>query len=116
MADDYRMNHFITRDFRQCCFDGQLGEYMSRQLRAVPKLYVSLLQEYTINDEVSNQDLPSSWTCNVKDMRRWKSSGQFGRRTNVQQFGYVMLQCTSTRITGSDVSSNVCLAHGINKQ
>ncbi|KAL7543107.1 hypothetical protein ACHAXR_012674 [Thalassiosira sp. AJA248-18] len=69
--DDSRMDDFITRAFRQCCSDGQLGEYVLRQLRAVPRLYVSLLQEYVIDDnEVSYEDLPSSWTCNVKDRKR----------------------------------------------
>jgi len=83
MADDSRRNHFITRAFGQCCEDGQLGEYVLRQLRAVPKLYVTLLQEYIVDDEVSYQDLPSSWTCNVKDRKRWKSDEQFGKRKNV---------------------------------
>eukprot|EP00571_Detonula_confervacea_P002530 CAMPEP_0172318850 /NCGR_PEP_ID=MMETSP1058-20130122/36021_1 /TAXON_ID=83371 /ORGANISM="Detonula confervacea, Strain CCMP 353" /LENGTH=831 /DNA_ID=CAMNT_0013033769 /DNA_START=163 /DNA_END=2655 /DNA_ORIENTATION=- len=62
MTDDSLKNHFITRAFGQCCSDGQLGEYVVRQLRPIPELYVSLLQAYIIdNDEVSYQDLPSSW-------------------------------------------------------
>ena len=74
MPDDSRRNHFITRAFRQCCSDGQLGEYVLRQLRAVPPLYTSLLQSYIKNEngnsnvgEVVYEDLPTSWTCNVKE-------------------------------------------------
>ena len=72
MPDDSRRNHFITRAFRQCCSDGQLGEYVVRQIRAVPNLYVSLLQAHINHDdgEVVYNDLPSSWTCNVKDRTR----------------------------------------------
>ena len=51
---------------------------MLRQFRAVPKLHV------IIDDEVSYQDLPSSWACNVKDRKRWKSDGQFDRKENVR--------------------------------
>jgi len=82
MDDDYRRDDLITSAFRQCCSDGQLGEYVLRQLRAVPELYVSLLQAYIIDGEVLYQDLPSSWKCNVKDTKRKKGEAQFGRKKN----------------------------------
>ena len=78
MTDDSRRNHFTTRAFRQCCCDEELGEYGLRQLCDVAKLHV------IIDDKVSYQYLPSSWTCNVKDRKRWKSDGQFGRKENVR--------------------------------
>lgn len=72
MPPDSHSNHFITRAFKQCCSDGQLGEYVLRQLRPVPNLYLSLLQSYIPDgeDEVNYDDLPVSWTCNVKDKQR----------------------------------------------
>ena len=83
MADDSRRKHFTTCTFGQCYEDGQLGEYLVWQLRTVPKLYVSLLQEYIVDDKVSYEDLPSSWACDMKDRKRWTSDEQFGRRKHV---------------------------------
>ena len=77
--------HFITRAFKQCCADGQLGEYALKQIRAVPKLYESLLQAYIGDDgEVSYEDLPSSWTCNVKE-RVSRTNNNSARRRNVRR-------------------------------
>ena len=85
MPDDSRRNHFITRAFKQCCADGQLGEYALKQIRAVPKLYDSLLQAYIGDDgEVLYEDLPSSWTRNVKDTVR-RTNNNSARRRNVRR-------------------------------
>jgi len=88
MPEDSRRNHFITRAFKQCCSDGQVGEYVLKQLRAVPKLYATLLQAYIVDGgEVSYRDLPESWTCNVKDKRRkWKSDEPVGKRRNERSY------------------------------
>eukprot|EP00970_Alexandrium_tamarense_P001585 scaffold181_cov236-Alexandrium_tamarense.AAC.1 len=68
--DDDRRRDLIKRTFRQCCSDGQVGEYVLSQLRAIPELYVSLLQPHIIDGEASYYDLPNKWTRNVKDRRR----------------------------------------------
>ncbi|KAL7549824.1 hypothetical protein ACHAWF_013097 [Thalassiosira exigua] len=70
--EDPQREDLMAQAFHQCCSDGQLGEYVLRQLRAVPALYKSLLGEYLKDgcDEVSCRDLPPSWTGNVKDRRR----------------------------------------------
>ena len=71
IPDESERDKYITRVFRQCCDDGQLGYYVLRQLRAVPSLYKSLLQGYIdeYGDEVVYQELPKRWTCNVKEGR-----------------------------------------------
>jgi len=43
IPDESERDECITRVFRKCCDDGQLGDYVLRQLRAVPSLYKSLL-------------------------------------------------------------------------
>ena len=67
ISDETERDKYITRVFRQCCSDGQVGDYVLRQLRAVPSLYKSLLQEYIdeYGGEVVYQELPKRWTCNV---------------------------------------------------
>mmetsp|Transcript_8266 Transcript_8266/g.17621 ORF Transcript_8266/g.17621 Transcript_8266/m.17621 type:complete len:1037 (+) Transcript_8266:113-3223(+) len=71
IADDLnRRDDLITNTFRQCCLDGQVGEYVLKQLRALPKLYISLLEPYIIDGEVQMQDLPTKWTRNVRDRKR----------------------------------------------
>jgi len=65
--DDVRRDELISGAFRRCRSDGQVGEYVLRQLRAVPELYASLLRAYIIDGEVSYRDLPSSWKRNVKE-------------------------------------------------
>jgi len=74
ISDESERDEHITRVFRQCCNDGQVGDYVLKQLRAVPSLYKSLLQEYIDeyggDGEVVFQELPKSWTCNVKEGRR----------------------------------------------
>lgn len=73
ISDESERDKYITRVFRQCCNDGQVGDYVLRQLRAVPSLYKSLLQEYIdeygYGDDVVYQELPKRWTCNVKEGR-----------------------------------------------
>ena len=70
-TDDARRNHFITRAFRQCCADGMVGEYVLKQLRAVPDVYMTLLQSYNVDGEVSIEELslPKKWYRNVRDRR-----------------------------------------------
>ena len=87
MRDDARRNRFISYAFWQCCSDGQLGEYVLLQLRAVPELYVALLQDYITreDEEVTYQDLPSNWTMKVRDRRKQrKGSTRARRRKNVR--------------------------------
>uniref|UniRef100_A0A7S1CV07 Pentacotripeptide-repeat region of PRORP domain-containing protein n=1 Tax=Skeletonema marinoi TaxID=267567 RepID=A0A7S1CV07_9STRA len=70
--DDARRNHFITRAFRQCCSDGMVGEYVLKQLRAVPDVYTSMLQSYIVDVNVPIEDLslPKKWSRNVRDRRQ----------------------------------------------
>ena len=85
--DDPRRDHFISRAFRQCCSDGQLGEYVVRQLRPMAQLYKTLLKAY-IKDEgggdVRYQDLPAHWRCNVNDRSKPRSlsMSHLGHKTN----------------------------------
>ena len=67
--NDGRRNHFITRAFRQCCSDGMVGEYVLKQLRAVPDVYMTVLQSYVEDGDVPIGDLilPKKWSRNVKD-------------------------------------------------
>lgn len=67
--NDSRRDHYITRAFKQCCLDGQLSEFVLRQLHPMPRLYNLLLKEY-INDDTDDvryTDLPSNWSVKVKD-------------------------------------------------
>ena len=57
--NDSRRNHFITRAFKQCCADGQVGEYVLKQIRADYKLYPALLQAYIVDGEVDHEDVSS---------------------------------------------------------
>lgn len=65
--DDPRREELITTAFHDCCADGQLGEYVLRQLRPISGLYASLLEPY-IND------IPSEWTRNVREKTRSRYS------------------------------------------
>eukprot|EP00804_Cyclotella_cryptica_P010160 CCRYP_020797-RA/>CCRYP_020797-RA protein AED:0.02 eAED:0.02 QI:63/1/1/1/1/1/4/190/880 len=58
--DDPRRNHFITRAFKQCCADGQVGIYVLKQIRADPKLFVALLQAYIVDGDVQYHDVSST--------------------------------------------------------
>lgn len=69
-VDDSRRNHFITRAFKQCCSDGQVGVYVLKQIRADHKIFNALLQAYIVDGEVEYEDLPSEWTRNVRERRR----------------------------------------------
>ncbi len=85
--DDPRRDHFISRTFRQCCSDGQLGEYVVRQLRPMTRLYTSLLKAYITEEGGGNvryQDLPAHWRCNVKDWAKPRSLplSHLGHKTN----------------------------------
>ncbi|KAL9187359.1 hypothetical protein ACHAXT_001462 [Thalassiosira profunda] len=82
--DDPRRKDLISQAFRQCCSDGQLGEYVLKQLRAVPDLYVPLLQAYIIDGEVSYRDLPHSWTCSVQEKKGRRGAKQSGRKRGVR--------------------------------
>jgi hypothetical protein len=55
--DDSRRTHFITQAFKQCCADGQVGEYVLKQIRADSRLYLSLLQAYLVDGEVEHNDV-----------------------------------------------------------
>ena len=61
MEDDSRRTNTISCAFDQCCVDGQLGIYMFKQIRADPKLYVSLLHDYLVDGEVEFNDVRSYW-------------------------------------------------------
>ena len=67
--NDSRRDNYITRAFKQCCLDGQLSEFVLRQLHPMPRLYNLLLKEYINddNDDVRYTDLPSNWSAKVKD-------------------------------------------------
>jgi pentatricopeptide repeat protein len=85
--DDPRRDHFISRAFRQCCSDGQLGEYVVRQLRPMARLYTTLLKAYITDEEggdVRYQDLPAHWRCNVNDRSKPRSlsMSHLGHKTN----------------------------------
>lgn len=68
--DDARRTHFITRAFKQCCADGQVGVYVMKQIRADHKICNALLQTYIVDGDVEYDDLPSEWTRNVRERRR----------------------------------------------
>jgi hypothetical protein len=73
--DDPRREELITTAFQDCCDDGQLGDYVLRQLRPISGLYTSLLGPYIQNEdgEVRYHDLPSEWKRNVKEKTRPRS-------------------------------------------
>jgi pentatricopeptide repeat protein len=74
--DDPRRDDYITRAFLQCCSDGQLGEYVLRQLRPMTRLHTSLLEAYITQEgggEVRYLDLPANWRCNVKERVKHRS-------------------------------------------
>ena len=77
---DSRRNHFITRAFRQCCSDGQVGDYVLRQLRPISDVYVSSLKAYIDRDGKVVKELPASWTCNVCENRRRSNRKQTRRK------------------------------------
>jgi hypothetical protein len=66
--DDARRNHFITRAFRQCCSDGMVGEYVLKQLRAVPDVYTKHIVD--VNVPIEDLSLPKKWSRNVRDRRQ----------------------------------------------
>lgn len=74
--DDPRREELITTAFQDCCADGQLGDYVLRQLRPISGLYTSLLGPYIQNEdgEVRYHDLPPEWKRNVKEKTRSRSS------------------------------------------
>ena len=80
--DDARRNHFITRAFRQCCSDGMVGEIVLKQLRAVPDVYMTLLQAHITESELSYEELslPKKWSRNVKDRKQHR----FTKRPNLK--------------------------------
>jgi pentatricopeptide repeat protein len=67
--NDPRRDHYITLAFKQCCLDGQLSDFVLRQLHPMPRLYNLLLKEYINddNDDVRYTDLPPNWSVKVKD-------------------------------------------------
>ena len=82
--DDPRRKDLISQAFRQCCSDGQLGEYVLKQLRAVPNLYVPLLEDYIIDGEVAYRDLPQTWRCNVREKKGRRGDKQSGRKRGIR--------------------------------
>ena len=74
--DDPRREELITTAFRDCCTDGQLGEYVLRQLRPIPGLYALFLDPYIKKEdgEVRYHELPTEWRHNVKEKTRPKSA------------------------------------------
>ncbi len=76
VEDDPRRDVLITTAFRDCCTDGQLGEYVLRQLRPIPGLYALLLDPYIKKEdgEVRYHELPTEWRHNVKEKTRSKSA------------------------------------------
>ena len=55
--DDARRTQFLTQTFQQCCADGQVGQYVLKQIQADYKLSTSLLQAYMVDDEVQYNDV-----------------------------------------------------------
>ena len=80
-SDDERRRVTVVEPvFLQCCKDGQVGEIVLNQLRlaAPDELYKRLLGEVIQNRDGSSkrvriEDLPSEWSCNVRN-EKWKSS------------------------------------------
>ncbi len=73
--EDPRRDDFVTQAFQHCCSDGQLGEYVVRQIRPMTRLYTSLFKEYITEEgggEVRYLDLPATWRCNVKDRSKYR--------------------------------------------
>jgi hypothetical protein len=70
MPDDDEMRRVVLkRAFRQCCKDGQVGDMVLYQIkRAAPAdLYEELLAAVRSGTDVSVQDLPLEWRCNVRE-------------------------------------------------
>mmetsp|Transcript_1226 Transcript_1226/g.3103 ORF Transcript_1226/g.3103 Transcript_1226/m.3103 type:complete len:877 (+) Transcript_1226:207-2837(+) len=67
--DDPSLREIIENTFHQCKEDGQVGEmFLSRLREAAPEdLYRDLLSDVVASnkDEVTLDDLPQSWRCNV---------------------------------------------------
>jgi hypothetical protein len=69
--DDKMLREVINETFYQCKKDGQVGErFLFRLREAAPAdLYKQLLSEVIVkkgkNKDLTVNDLPPSWTCNV---------------------------------------------------
>ena len=74
--DDEMLRVVIEEAFRQCCKDGQVGEMVLSYLRetAPEDLYRELLAEVEISDSLSIEELPSEWSCNVREENRRRDS------------------------------------------
>mmetsp|Transcript_9514 Transcript_9514/g.14149 ORF Transcript_9514/g.14149 Transcript_9514/m.14149 type:complete len:833 (+) Transcript_9514:2-2500(+) len=86
--DEMLRKVMIEPVFIKCCQDGQVGEFVLRQLRvaAPDDLYEKLLGEYAATSNLSNsvkcavniEDVPKEWRRNVKEKTRnkkWKNRG-----------------------------------------
>mmetsp|Transcript_26677 Transcript_26677/g.62360 ORF Transcript_26677/g.62360 Transcript_26677/m.62360 type:complete len:303 (+) Transcript_26677:1-909(+) len=75
--DDPSLREIIENTFHQCKEDGQVGEmFLSRLREAAPEdLYRDLLSDVVASnkDEVTLDDLPQSWRCNVVTRSRQTS-------------------------------------------
>lgn len=73
-----KKEQFLERVFRECCDDGQVSESVLSQLRLAVSVgtYRRLLQKTNDGDdadvEVTVHDLPSQWSRNVRESRRYR--------------------------------------------
>lgn len=77
MEDCDNRRQVIEIIFKKCCRDGQVGNLVVQQLKAMgpPDLYQRLVGK-DIAEDVNMDELPSQWTCNVVE-------GKWRRRRNM---------------------------------
>lgn len=77
MAESDTRRQIVEAVFRKCCKDGQLGNLVLQQLKTITSdEHYEKLVGRSIDEDVSVDDLPSDWTCNVVE-------GKWRRRRNL---------------------------------
>ena len=68
---DLRREQLVESVFRKACNKGQVGQMVLKQMKfaASAELYQKLLGR-NIDDRISLNELPSSWSCNVREVPR----------------------------------------------
>ena len=79
MSDCSSRRQIVESIFKKCCKDGQVGNLVIQQLRAIvdAEQYEALVGR-SIFDDIRMEDLPSEWWCNVVE-------GRWRRRRNQAQ-------------------------------
>ena len=72
MADSSNRQQIMEVILRKCIHDGQVGNLVLQQLRAMadPEHYHQLIGS-SIDDEIRMEDLPKQWWCNVVE-GKWR--------------------------------------------